>query len=214
MVPCSCSIPCWEYCEHWPGMSNVKTCAFCNLRLADTGCCHSLPETEDCPYAPAKTTMLENLMAKAGIENPDKCIAEGPLQSYWRKAGLGAAVKAANPPRIIGQVPIDAGYHPTVQQQPTRKDFPIGTVMREYFPLAIAYLAYVCKKGNDQHNPGQPLHWARDKSTDHIDCIPRHLLGAGTPDTDGVLHSGKLFWRAAANLQLELEAAGWSMPDA
>jgi hypothetical protein len=77
----------------------------------------------------------------------------------------------------------------------------------DYFPDALAYVAYVSKVGNDQHNPGQELHWAKEKSTDHADCIIRHLVDRGTTDSDGVLHSGKTAWRALALLQTELEAA-------
>jgi hypothetical protein len=76
----------------------------------------------------------------------------------------------------------------------------------DYFPDALAYVAYVSKVGNDQHNPGQELHWAKEKSTDHADCIIRHLVDRGTLDTDNVLHSGKTAWRALALLQTELEA--------
>lgn len=77
----------------------------------------------------------------------------------------------------------------------------------DYFPLALAYVAHVSKVGNDQHNPGEPLHWARGKSSDHPDCIVRHLVDRGTLDTDNVLHSGKVAWRALALLQEELEDA-------
>jgi hypothetical protein len=88
-----------------------------------------------------------------------------------------------------------------------RKNVPIYSGVLKYFPDAIAYVAWVSKKGNDQHNPGQPLHWAREKSTDQEDCIARHLMESGGIDSDGVRHSGKLAWRALALLQLELEAA-------
>jgi hypothetical protein len=86
-----------------------------------------------------------------------------------------------------------------------RKGTPICSGVLDYFPLAIAEIARVSKAGNDQHNPGMPLHWARGKSTDHADCIARHLLDRGTVDSDGQLHSGKLAWRALALLQTELE---------
>lgn len=86
-----------------------------------------------------------------------------------------------------------------------RKALPITTGVLDYFPDAIAYVAYVSKVGNDQHNPGEPLHWARDKSTDHADCIGRHLIERGKLDSDNVRHSGKLAWRALALLQEELE---------
>lgn len=89
----------------------------------------------------------------------------------------------------------------------TRKNLPIATGVLGYFPLAIAYVAFVSKVGNDQHNPGQPMHWARGKSTDHADCITRHLIERGTVDVDNLRHSGKLAWRALAILQEELEAA-------
>ncbi|MBA3678500.1 MAG: hypothetical protein H0W74_14050 [Sphingosinicella sp.] len=86
-----------------------------------------------------------------------------------------------------------------------RKDTPITTGVLDYFPRALAAIARVSKAGNDQHNPGQPLHWAREKSTDHADCIVRHLLERGTVDNDGQRHSAKLAWRALALLETELE---------
>lgn len=87
-----------------------------------------------------------------------------------------------------------------------RKLVSITTAVLDYFPNAIAEVAKVSVAGNDQHNPGQPLHWARGKSTDQADCIARHLIGRGTFDTDGQRHSAKLAWRALALLQEELEA--------
>jgi hypothetical protein len=86
-----------------------------------------------------------------------------------------------------------------------RKGIPITSGVLDYFPLAIAEVARVSKAGNDQHNPGQPLHWAKGKSMDHADCIPRHLIDRGSRDTDGMRHSAKLAWRALALLQTELE---------
>lgn len=87
-----------------------------------------------------------------------------------------------------------------------RKDTPITTGVLDYFPLAMAAVAQCSKAGNDQHNPGQPLHWAKEKSTDHADCITRHLIERGTKDTDGIRHSAKVAWRALALLQTEIEA--------
>jgi hypothetical protein len=55
------------------------------------------------------------------------------------------------------------------------------------------------------------LHWAREKSTDHADCLGRHLLERGKIDKDGERHTTKAAWRILAMLQLELEkAAGQS----
>lgn len=89
-----------------------------------------------------------------------------------------------------------------------RKATPMATGLLDYFPLALAEVARLSKIGNDQHNPGQPMHWARGKSIDHADTILRHLVDRGTVDTDGVRHSTKVAWRALAMLQQELEDAG------
>lgn len=86
-----------------------------------------------------------------------------------------------------------------------RKDTPVYSGVLKYFPDAIMYLAKVSKVGNDQHNPDKPLHWDRSKSGDELDALARHLLDAGTDDTDGIKHSGKVAWRAMANLQKEIE---------
>lgn len=86
-----------------------------------------------------------------------------------------------------------------------RKGIPLYSGLLKYFPDALCAVAEVSRVGNEQHNPGQPLHWDRTKSMDQHDCLLRHLLEAGTIDTDGVRHSAKLAWRALAALQLELE---------
>jgi hypothetical protein len=86
-----------------------------------------------------------------------------------------------------------------------RKALPITTGVLDYFPDALAAVAEVSVIGNNQHNPGQPLHWAKEKSTDHADCIIRHLMERGTRDADGARHSAKLAWRALALLQIEIE---------
>lgn len=86
-----------------------------------------------------------------------------------------------------------------------RKGLPITTGVIDYFPRALAYIASISVAGNNQHNPGKPLHWDRTKSTDHVDCIARHLVERGTKDTDGLWHDGKLGWRALANLETFLE---------
>jgi hypothetical protein len=75
----------------------------------------------------------------------------------------------------------------------------------DYFPDALAAVAEVSRIGNDQHNPGQPLHWDKTKSTDHADSLMRHLVQRGTHDSDGARHSAKVAWRALALLQVEIE---------
>ena len=105
----------------------------------------------------------------------------------------------------ITQAEINAGNLPDVAQE--RKDTPVYSGVLKYFPLALQEVARCSKVGNDQHNPGEPLHWARGKSGDELDALTRHLLEAGTIDTDGVRHSTKVAWRSLANLEKELERA-------
>lgn len=88
-----------------------------------------------------------------------------------------------------------------------RKQFPVGTGVLDYFPDALAAVAYVSYVGNAQHNgPDAPLHWSRGKSDDHEDTVIRHYLERGGFDVDKTRHSAKLVWRALAILQLEIEA--------
>jgi Domain of unknown function (DUF5664) len=86
-----------------------------------------------------------------------------------------------------------------------RKAYPMATGLLDYFPDALAAVAEISYMGNQKHNPGAPLHWARGKSMDHADCIARHLTERGGFDK-GMRHSAALAWRALALLQEELEA--------
>lgn len=76
----------------------------------------------------------------------------------------------------------------------------------KYFPDAIAMCAILSKVANDQHNPGQPMHWAKEKSTEELDSLMNHLIdiaskGELSQDADGIYDAVKVFWRAGANLQ-------------
>ena len=86
-----------------------------------------------------------------------------------------------------------------------RKETPVFSGVLKYFPKALAEVARVSFAGNQQHNPDKPLFWDRSKSGDELDALTRHLLEAGTLDTDGMRHSAKVAWRALANLEKELE---------
>ena len=88
-----------------------------------------------------------------------------------------------------------------------RKTYPVATGFLDYFPLAAAEVSHVSFVGNEQHNPGTPLHWDRSKSTDEADALIRHFLQRGTIDSDGIRHSAKLAWRSMALLEKELEAS-------
>lgn len=93
-------------------------------------------------------------------------------------------------------------------QKTDRKARPMARGLIDYFPDALAEVAHVSFVGNLQHNPGEEMHWAREKSKDHADCIIRHMTERGGRDeSDGLRHSAKVAWRALAMLQIELEAA-------
>ena len=94
---------------------------------------------------------------------------------------------------------------PTAPQ--LRKETPVTSGVLDYFPRAVAEVARCSFVGNQQHNPGQPMHWNRTISTDHADCIARHLIDRNSFDTDGVRHAAKLAWRALALLETQLEQA-------
>lgn len=89
-----------------------------------------------------------------------------------------------------------------------RKALPLYTFMMEYFPDAWLEVVKVAVVGNNQHNPGEPLHWARGKSMDQMDSAFRHVFDYGK----GVKKDGEMYtlaqaaWRLLAQLQLDLEA--------
>jgi hypothetical protein len=96
-----------------------------------------------------------------------------------------------------------------------RKAVPLLTGVVDYFLPALIEVAKVSKSGNDQHNPGEPLHWAKGKSTDHGNTAMRHLAQHGKIDSDGRRHTAKAAWRILAMLTMEIEAeqSGMSYDD-
>ena len=80
-----------------------------------------------------------------------------------------------------------------------RKTFPVFSGLLQYFPAALAKVANHSFKGNEKHNPGQPLHHDRAKSDDEADALLRHLMEG---DYVGMA------WRALALLQKHLESQG------
>lgn len=83
----------------------------------------------------------------------------------------------------------------------------------KYFPDAIALVAYLSKVANDQHNPGEPMHWAKDKSKEELDSLMNHLMdvaskGELSQDSDGILDAIKIAWRGMANLQRLVDKHG------
>jgi hypothetical protein len=88
-----------------------------------------------------------------------------------------------------------------------RKKIPLWSGLMQYFPLTLIEVAKLSYIVNEQHNKGEKLHWAREKSTDQEDTLLRHLMEKGTIDSDGIRHVVKCVWRCMAMSELELEAA-------
>jgi len=88
-----------------------------------------------------------------------------------------------------------------------RKGEPVYSGVMQYFPRAIRAISRVSLAGNDKHNPGQPLHWAHDKSCDQPDAAARHMLTAYDIDPDtGEMHLAHAAWRVLAWLEMTLWA--------
>lgn len=134
--------------------------------------------------------------------NPCACGA-GPDDYCGERANAGLCPVGSAWARILGM----ATNVPMLSTDSAeRKATPIMTGMVDYFPLACAAVARLSKKANEKHNPGQPVHWSRDKSTDHADCIVKHLVDRGTVDPEfGELHEVAAAWRALALCEIAEE---------
>jgi hypothetical protein len=104
-----------------------------------------------------------------------------------------------------------------------KNDWPIWDFMFGYFARAWLEVVRVAVVGNKQHNPGQRLHWAREKSTDQLNTAMRHLFdyakakaeGQIVPrDAKGMAVLAQSIWRLSAQLQLDLEAEEKAGPKA
>ena len=100
----------------------------------------------------------------------------------------------------------DLAANDRIGDKQQRKNTPVATGVIDYFPDALIEVGALSFIGNEQHNPGTPLHWDRSKSGDESDALIRHFIDRGTRDSDGVRHSAKVAWRALALLQKEIEA--------
>lgn len=167
----------------------------------------------------SETCRVEAEMRAAA--NPDEPIgyALGPAAKRERPIGKNGVYEpygyalADSTPRSDGLHDVVVGQYVLPTDSEERKQIPIFSGVLNYFPLAIAAVARVSKRGNDKHNPGQPLHWSRGKSMDHADCIARHLIDVETvdPKTGEYEDAQALAWRALAKLQ-ELEETRLGKP--
>jgi len=115
-------------------------------------------------------------------------------------------LKAYAPLATSGEAPHPMGL---AQDSQGRKDQPLARGLLDYFPDALSEVSELSRLGNEKHNPGQGMHWARSKSGDEADCIVRHLIERGGfiegEYSKPVRHSAALAWRALALLQKEIE---------
>jgi len=89
-----------------------------------------------------------------------------------------------------------------------RKEVAVSLGLYAYFPDALALIARHSVRSNKKHNPGQPVHWAREKSADHEDCIARHSIAVAVDPNSldgGEPHIVCRAWRSLAALQLWVE---------
>lgn len=116
-------------------------------------------------------------------------------------SGSGASLATALatlPPRLIDRL-----------TSAERKEYPLCEGFVDYFPDAMALVSHLSWAANEKHNPGEPLHHARDKSADEADCIMRHLSCRDGGDwivfRNGrqvwIPHRVAMAWRAMADLQ-------------
>ena len=110
--------------------------------------------------------------------------------------------------KSVNDINVEAEVVSPTDKAASRKATPVFSGVLKYFPDAINELARCSMAGQKQHAPDEPLQWHREKSGDELDALARHLLEAGTIDDDSIRHSTKVLWRAAANLQKELELDG------
>ena len=110
-------------------------------------------------------------------------------------------------PTEYGDYQVDYEVVSPVSKHAERKATPVFSGVLKYFPKAIKYVSQVSKAGNDQHHPNKPLHWDKSKSTDEPDALVRHLIdhSINPVDDDGMLHAGKVAWRALALLERYLD---------
>jgi hypothetical protein len=102
------------------------------------------------------------------------------------------------------------------QDDKTRKEGALYRGLLGYFPAACFEVARHSYVSDKKHNPGstEGPTWARSKSSDHPDCIMRHLIDSGwvpggqPPSDEQLYHLTASTWRNLALLQEALEARG------
>lgn len=139
----------------------------------------------------------------------------GEDESGWENCGQATTGRPAMPPPAPA-APVAGSRRKDWRMvydnsSARRKDQPVTEGFFKYCPAAIRLASEISRLGNDKHNPGEPLHHARDKSGDHLDCVGRHLLDADSVDGDsGIIEAVNAFWRLGMYIQEKCEREyGW-----
>jgi len=154
---------------------------------------------------------------------PPTTLLEAARRQFWTSSVLELFTSELRGSQVEN-LPVASSAEPSQQTASSsvfpshdkgRKSIPIfdGAVM--YFPKALAAVAEVSRIGNDQHNPGKPLHWNRTTSMDQFNTALRHLVDHGSGyrhDSDGARHLAKAAWRILAALELDIEAEARGEP--
>lgn len=148
-----------------------------------------------CPICSGPLKKMQNARA-ADYECENSHLWTEPyLRQNYPEALLPAPAPVATAPETKMTLPLDSME---------RKGIPLMRGCLRYFPAALAGVALISRLGNDKHNPGQEMHHARGKSSDHGDCVIRHLVDvqdliAAKAPPDQILHeASQLVWRALA----------------
>lgn len=150
-----------------------------------------------------------------GLHDPHYCVTHAVSYYGHKCPGEGAFIQqrvaadtARMPPATKPALPTDSAE---------RKRWPLFSGLLRYFPAALANVSNHSFLGNEKHNPGMPMQHARNKSSDHEDCIMRHLMDAAEHKPGSAVRIDELrgvAWRALALLQVECEIAGYQLAPA
>jgi hypothetical protein len=176
-----------------PGMDDETFLATMRLNFGNAPIDNFVRDDVGCPCP--RCRRLRRLLVKSD--------AAEELANVFRSMGIDVKVSKLEPDDYA--TVIGPGKTDIPAASAARKATPIASGVVAYFPDALAEVARVSKVGNDQHNPGKPMHWNREKSTDEADALQRHLTdflaGEEYDPTDGVPHLAKVAWRALALCQ-------------
>jgi len=181
--------------DGWFENMGGKWCVF----LSDTWY-YACADAEEIP--PEEYERVADLFCRYGFDGAMywAFLKRGHLPEIKANAAAVEAVKAREEAR---QAKIAARKATLPTDSTARKSTPLASGCFAYFPAALAGVARLSQAGNDKHNPGEPLHHARDKSPDHADALARHLFDlldarARGDKTAIVLEADAIAWRALA----------------